>query len=327
MRVGIDVGYGYTKVVTGHSSIIFPSRVGPARELSFSLRENADVRGETVEYQGEQFFVGDKSRHSDITYTLRTRGWVESKMYGALLTSAMMRALNSGEAAADPEAVTVVTGLPVDYMRDRSKAEESVRKTCEGLGVRLTNINVIPQPFGSFFDMFYDNYGGIAASAPFFRRLGIIDIGYHTTDYILIEDAKHNIEKASGSIPTGSCELYDIVARELKNSFDRDLVTAYEAEDCVKTKYFKVAGEKKDVGSLVDRVLSQVGQKITGIVKSRWSIEGEVDVVLLTGGGSALLRQHISSIAHANFMISEPQMANARGYYKRSVIIEQKKNR
>ena len=326
MRMGIDVGYGYTKVVTAHHSIIFPSRVGPAKELSFSLKEGTDALGETVEYDGEQFFVGEKARHSDVTYTLRTRGWIESKMYGALLTSAVTRAMNNGYTASDTDAVIVVTGLPVDYMRDKTKAEESVRKTCDRLGLHIAGINIIPQPFGSFFDMFYDNNGNIAGSAPLFKRLGIVDIGYHTTDYILIEDAKHNIEKASGSVPTGAYEIYDIVARELKNMFDRDTVTAQEAEHCVKTKNFKFSGQNKDVSTLVDRVLSQVGQKITGIIKSKWNIEGEVDVVLLTGGGGALIQQHITSIAHTHFLISDPQMANARGYYKRSVIVERKMN-
>jgi plasmid segregation protein ParM len=112
------------------------------------------------------------------------------------------------------------------------------------------------------------------------------------------------------------------VARELKNIFDRDTVTVEEAEYCIKTKYFKISGQNKDVSTLVDRVLSQVGEKLTGIIKSKWSIQGEVDVVLLTGGGGALIQQHISSIAHTHFLITEPQMANARGYYKRSIILE-----
>ncbi len=324
MKMGIDVGYGYTKVVTAHYSIIFPSRVGPAKELSFSLKEGADTVGEAVAYDGEQYFIGEKARHSDVTYTLRTRDWVESKMYGALLTSAITRAINGSYAASDPDAVIIVTGLPVDYLRDKTRAEESIRKTCDGIGLRVAGINIIPQPFGSFFDMFYDNNGEIAVNAPLFKRIGIVDIGYHTTDYILVEDTKHNIEKASGSVPSGAYEIYDIVARELKNIFDRDTVTAEEAEHCIKTKYFKVSGQNKDVSSLVDRVLSQVGQKITGIVKSKWSIAGEVDVVLLTGGGGALIQQHISSIAHTHFLISDPQMANARGYYKRSVLLERK---
>ncbi len=324
MKIGIDVGYGYTKVVTTHSSIIFPSRVGPARELSYSLKEGTDVMGETVEYEGERYFVGEKARHSDVTYTLMTRGWIESKMYGALLTSALTRAMNGRYALADPEEIIIVTGLPVDYMRDKTKAEESLGKACDGIGLRITGINIIPQPFGSFFDMFYDNNGDIAGSAPFLKRIGIVDIGYHTTDYILIEEAQRNIEKASGSVPTGAHEIYDIVARELKNMFDRDTVTAEEAEHCVKTKHYKVSGQNKDMGTLVGRVLSQVGQKITGIVKSKWNLEGEIDIVLLTGGGAALIQPHISSIAHTHFLINEPQMANARGYYKRSVILERK---
>src|SRR5208283_3076459 len=151
MKMGIDVGYGYTKIVTAHGSIIFPSRVGPAKELSFSLKEGADAIGETVEYAGERYFVGDKARHCDVTYTLRTRGWVVSKMYGAFLTSAIARAINGRKAESDPDAVIVVTGLPVDYMRDKTKAEESVRKTCDGIGLHVAGINVIPQPFGSFF--------------------------------------------------------------------------------------------------------------------------------------------------------------------------------
>lgn len=323
MKIGIDLGYGYTKVVTAKTSIIFPSSVGPAKELSFSLKENMDAAGETIKYGGELYFVGEKARHSDVTYTLRTRGWVESKMYGVLLTSAITRVLNCCDASGSNE-IIVVTGLPVDYMRDKTKAEDSLMKVCDQIDVGIAGINVIPQPFGSFFDMFYDNDGEISGSAPLFKRLGIVDIGYHTTDYILIEDAKHNIERASGSMPTGAHEIYDIVARELKNTFDRDTVTVEEAEHCVRTKYFKVSGQNRDISAVVDRVLSQVGQKITGIIKSKWNLAGEVDVVLLTGGGGALIQPHVSSIAHTHFLITDSQMANARGYYKRSILLEKK---
>src|SRR5208337_1356684 len=89
--IGVDVGYGYTKVVTFDARVIFQSLVGPAKKQAFSLSDMPDIAGETVSVGEEAYFVGKKAELCETVFSLRTRDWVQSNIYAALLTSALIR--------------------------------------------------------------------------------------------------------------------------------------------------------------------------------------------------------------------------------------------
>ncbi len=315
--VGIDVGYGHTKVVFGGYPVIFPSLVGPSKDINFSLGKRASA-GDVVEWRGQGFFVGAKALHSDIKYGLTTRDWIKSDMYAALLLSAFKRVT---EKAGDINEAVIVTGLPVDYIKDASAAEAMVREVCASIGINVIDLKIIPQPIGSFFHVTLDGMGNLKDDAPNLRRMGIIDIGYNTTDFILLEDCEESIERAAGSIPKGASDVYSLVSRELKSHFQRNDVSIEEAEEAVRTRFFKSGGQANDVSELVNTTLSQLGKGIQSLIVSKWKTEGEIDKVLLTGGGCVLLRPYLSDMSAVTEMVPGPQIANARGYYKRAVAI------
>jgi plasmid segregation protein ParM len=314
--IGIDVGYGHTKVVAEGVPGIFPSLVGPARtiDLSFGGKETP---GDEVEWEGEKLFVGNKAfHHSDMIYFLRSREWVQNKIYAALIISALKRAgVGSGDEA------IIVTGLPVEYMGDRVLAEDMVKRVCDSMGVTIVELKVLPQPVGSFFDILLDQFGMPNSKNPVLKRMGFIDIGYNTTDFILIGNCEENIERAAGSTSKGAHDAYSLVQRELKNDFRRNEVSIKDAEEAVRTRFFKSGGVNHDVTPLVHKVLSQIGTSICNLIASKWGPEGEIDKVWLTGGGCALLRQYIMGIAPITEMIQGPQIANARGYHKRALAL------
>ncbi len=319
MRViGIDIGYGHTKVVADGHPLIFPSLVGPAKEINFTLGKK-DSPGDVVEWDGKRFFVGEKARHSDTIDFLRSREWIKDSIYAALLISAIKRVV--GEESTGEEAV-IVTGLPVDYMKDSVVAVDVVRKVCDLLSINIVELKIIPQPIGSFFDILLDDAGNRRADAPYLiKKLGLVDVGYNTTDYILLENCQESIERAAGSVSKGAHDTYSLVARELKSRFNRDEVPIRDAEDAVRTRFFRSGGINNDVSLLVNDVLSQVGSSIAKLIASKWAIEGEIDKVLLTGGGGVLLRQYLSRISPSLEMVQAPQIANARGYFKRATAL------
>ena len=130
--VAIDTGYGHTKVVTADHRIMFPSNVGPARESTFALGDKTEFPGETVTVRGETYFVGKKTDVCDTTFTLKTRDWISNNIYAALITSAFARVMASLDSTAE---ILVVTGLPVDYMPDKAKAEEQIRMVASTLNL------------------------------------------------------------------------------------------------------------------------------------------------------------------------------------------------
>jgi plasmid segregation protein ParM len=316
--IGVDIGYGYSKIVTAERRVMFPSRVGPLKTLTFELSNKDDVLGETVQVGGEIYFVGGKADLCDTTFSLRTRDWVETNIYSALLSSALMRAT---EVTGLHSEVLVITGLPVAYMRDKAKAEEQVRQTANSLNIRLCGVKVIPQPFGGFFDFVLDETGEPTITQKT-RFLGVVDVGHHTTDFVLIKNLRDNLDRASGSITGGVHDIIDGVRRDIMQKVCRDNVSYTEAEECVRrTRMIKIKGEDRDMSDLVSSRIRNSAQNIIGEIKSRWSQEGEVDLVLLSGGGSILLKEHLKALSHETKLLEGAQYANARGYFKHGLLL------
>jgi len=208
------------------------------------------------------------------------------------------------------------------FARDKEKAEEKVRFVSAHLGIKLAAVKIIPQPIGTFYDFLVDFNGSLTGTHKH-RLVGIVDIGMHTTDFLLIKNLKDNLERASGSLTGGVYGIIEAVRREILGKFDRDTVTMKEAESCVlKRKPIKIKGVDMEVSDIVNKHISATAQNILGIVKSSWSHEGEPDLVLLTGGGSILLRSHFSDLAETTQLMEGAQLANARGYYKYGNIIK-----
>ena len=153
--------------------------------------------------------------------------------------------------------------------------------------------------------------------------LGVIDVGQHTTDYILVKNLKNNLDRAAGSITTGVFTIIDGVRRRLMHSFGRNNITDSEAEECVRrTKLIKIGRHVVDVSAIVDTQMRNTAQTIIGAIKSRWAQEGEIDTVLLTGGGSILLKEYLSTFSDDAQLIAGAQIANARGYFKHGVLLQ-----
>ncbi len=318
--IGLDIGYGFCKGVTTDQHTIFPSTVGPKRDFSFKVGgDSAELPGETVTAAGESYFVGKKAELCDTTFNLLTSNWVQSKIYLALLISLLMRVAESIDSSTE---VTVVTGLPVNYMRDKAIVEEQVRCAAKSTEIQLKSVIVIPQPFGALFD-YVLNLSGEASVPGKISLLGVVDIGYRTTDYVLVKNLEAYIERAAGTMMTGVFSIIDNVRRDLMHRYNRDNITGMEAEECIRrSKSIKIGGENIDVSDTVNVHTRNAAQTIIGEIKSRWAPEGELDTVLLSGGGSILLKAHLKDISHECKQIEGAQFANARGYFKHGLFLQ-----
>jgi len=317
--VGLDGGYSGTKVMTAAQSFMFPSAVGPARELSFTLPNSHDIAEETVTIDGATYFTGKKAEHccDTMLYQL-TRDWLKSVNYLALLHTALRRAIKFSQPNSE---IFVVSGLPVDYMKDKETAEGQIRAVAKTLGIKLSGVKILPQPFGTFFDFILDENGEPTVTERI-GMIGVIDIGQNTTDYILIRNLRDNIERANGSLTMGVFGIIDGVRRDLMQMFSRDNLRYAEVEACIrKSKSIRINGEDKDVSDVVNAHISNTAQSIMGEIKSRWSKEGDVDLILLTGGGCILLREELKKISHTVKIMPGAQRANARGYYKYGLLL------
>ena len=227
--LSVDIGYGYTKGMTPRKQTIFPSLVGPAEIIRFES-DIITTNGHGIalaDVDGRSFFVGEQaelqSASASQTLDVTRTGSTEQK--------ALFYAVASDLVPTNAEAVTVVTGLPVaDYDDNNKRALREMfagEHTIERQGKRRRRFTVetvytIPQAIGSLFALVLDRRGKLVDSDLAGGKIGIVDIGTLTTNYIMVDRLRY-IETRSDSITTGMAEMLQKVAKDLKREYELDL--------------------------------------------------------------------------------------------------------
>ncbi len=322
--LSIDIGYGYTKGVTPRDQAIFQSLVGPAETIRFESDVIA-ANGHVValsDVDGRSFFVGEhaelQSASASQTMDVTRTGSIEQK--------ALFYAVASELVPTNAQTVTVVTGLPVaDYdehnkakLREMLTSEHVVRR--QGKHQRrftVETVYTIPQAIGSLFALVLDRRGKLVDSDLAGGRVGIIDVGTLTTNYVTV-DRLHYVEVSSDSITTGMAEMLQKVAKDLKREYELDWKEKLGRVDrAVRERVVEIYGDRVNIAGLVDTHLDTIARKIGSKAQSLWGTGVDLKAVLLTGGGSLELAPYVRRIyPHTRTVGGNPQFANVTGYLR-----------
>lgn len=335
MIVGVDIGYGYTKAASGSREVAFPSVVGKAERIRYQVdldRPLGDQEGggaggigdgigdgiAIITEEGDRF-VGELALlQSRIHWTLLDRSRVQDPSARLLFLSALSELVG----AADQEvSIRVVTGLPVQWYADREKMVEQlggrhVLRRVNGRQVvqrfSVAEVLVMPQPFGSLFNTILGPHGQIVDEALARGRLGVVDIGTFTTDYVLVDGLRY-IEKGSGSISTAMSRAYQLIGRSLLDTFGLDL-RLHEVDRAVRRGAVTVFGEERDIAWLARPALDAVAEEVLAQAGTLWGDGRDLKAILVTGGGAVALGDRIGRrYPHARVLPDAP-MANVRGF-------------
>ncbi len=257
-RVGIDVGYGYTKAADGVREVVFPSVIGRAERIRYQsdlVDRVGRFNGLSLGVNGSEYFVGELAlQQSRVQFTLLDRSRTTSDQLKLLFLAALSELTGRGH-----EDVQVVTGLPVEYYQDRELlagqllGQHRVSRNGSEQAFSVQAVKVIPQPFGTLFWKILSDDGYIVEERLARARVGIVDVGVYTTDYVLVDWLTY-IEKGSGSIPVAMSTAYGLLAREILDQYGLGL-SLHNVDACVRTRSVRVYGARQDIGPLVDSVL------------------------------------------------------------------------
>lgn len=325
---GMDVGYGGSKGVTDAGDILFPSLLGPWMQKTFRLNSNPEQEETfTVDIGTERFVVGPEARDMNVPISQdMSRDWLNSKNYKAFVTCLLREAVKKqGLDAKICPAFQIVTGLPVGYMSsaDKEKCEQVIRGAAARLGLKVAEVDIVPQPIGTFLNIVTDHDGNldIPANMASMSRIAIADIGYNTADIAVIEDFTNYIEADSGSLPIGAHNCFELLADALKSKHMLDHVGIRTAEEVARTKAYLLKGSMHDESATVNRVLAEVGHQVKSRILTLWKGKRPMDGIIITGGGGELLMPYLVDIGTNVIKADASQMANARGYYKRARLL------
>lgn len=305
MIIGLDVGYGVTKVIDSSGRVdVFKSVVGVGTPRTFNLPSDEGKKVRTVVIDNSIYTVGDDADKYNLPIiSVRQRNSITSIAYKALAFAALKSSLQSDS--------KIVTGLPVQFIHDA----DILKKTLNEIAPEYP-VTVIPQPAGSFFDLILDRDGNVEESQSHYTtmRIGIIDIGTYTTDLLLF-DSMEAIENLSGSLTVGIKTLADLIidnCRDIRRS-----LSPIEAEKAITTGKIKKHGSYVDISQAVQSFKYSVAKDIWSYAYSMWGSDEKIDSILLTGGGAQILVDFFPVSDMPPITVSRnTYMSNVYGFYK-----------
>ncbi len=321
--LAIDMGYGFTKAVTPKTQAIIHSIVGAAEHIRFESDVVAsNGHGITVKVDERDFFVGEQAalQSASVSQTLdvtRT-GSLEQKVLFYAVASELVRTTS--------KQVVVVSGLPVANFDERNK--RLLRKMLEGdhqvlvRGKRarrfeVTHVYTIPQGVGALFALVLDRRGRLANGDLAGGRVGIIDIGMLTANFVLADRLRY-VETGSDSITAGMSEALSKLGKQLNRKYGLDWGQQLgRVDQAVRARSVKVYGERVDITDLVEPHVDSLAATILAKARTLWSDGSDLDAVVLTGGGSREIASYLRRVyPHTRMVGGDPQFANVTGYLR-----------
>lgn len=307
---GIDIGYGFTKVVFGsnNENLIFQTTVSKHVRSEKIFNRAPEV----ISVNGQEYLVGPETTPSWKV----NKEFVGSNEYfaviGYCLSQIYKRNINlSG----------IALGLPPALFNERKiillrnaleKNELKLNKTFLPVPDK---ISFIPQGVGAYVDFLVNNpdYQG--------QNVIVIDIGYYTLDVIFIDKGQF-ISHTAKSYPVGMEVLFSKICDEVSNRYG-DFVNNTIAEVILQKGSFTYFGReyKFDASEILrDYYIPKVTLKLKEYANFLRNEEFNLDsikAIVVAGGGAVYLK----NILEDAIVLPEPQFANARGY---KIYIEQK---
>lgn len=318
MILSVDIGYGYTKVV-GSDGIrfSFPSVIGSAEEIRFATDFINGNKTHVVEYDGARFLYGEQAvLQSRMQSTIFDRSRVHDGTYKLLFVAGLVEL---GRMVPDADRINLVTGLPVEFFDDREEVIKSLEgiyriKTDHMMEFTVDSVFVVPQPFGSLFRELLNEYGKIADSQVEKGRIGVIDVGTYTTDFVVADELRY-IQRLSGSARIGWSKVIRQVQQEVSDLYRLEL-SPNEVDKAIQSKEVKVRGRPVSLSPIVDPALLEVQTAIIARARDLWGEAANLDAILVSGGGGPYLHHAIRDVYSHARLLDNAFLANAEGFYR-----------
>ncbi len=325
MIVGLDVGFGYTKRATASGTDVFPSVVGDWRAGVFRLgaglegaRPADGIEGITV--GGRSYAVGERAlRLAHRRFVGLSRRWMDSAAFRVLALAALARGRER-----PGEHVVLVTGLPVEdvephgaTVRRQLEGAHDVRLEPGGRAWRVTidPVHVLPQPLGTVLAQLLDSRGHLAAQDGLGARVGVLDVGFRTTNYFTL-DGLELVPAGCLTRNTGMADLLLDLGREVYRRWGVE-VDPHALDEPVLRGALHVGGEAVALGPILDPWLDRHAEAIAAHARMLWGDGARgLSRLWVTGGGGALLGSRLQALAPHVELVRHARLQNAVGYFR-----------
>ena len=325
--LGADIGFGYTKATDGRQFQVFKSVVGEAAEIQFTdvLLPGAAQHPRHIEHGGQAYFVGELAEAQS-----RGRGFTLDQNQFLVQYAKTLALVALAPFVEDGNPVRLVTGLPISFFRRHKDSLTTLLQNRHQVTLVMPNgerkdknilidrVRVIPQPFGSMFNLMLNDIGKPSSQRFLSEKIGIIDIGFRTADYTISEKTKFS-ERGSMSSDSGIATAYTAIANLLqeKSGVTIELYRLYEA---VTRGNIKIKGKRYDLTGVVQQAFQQLATRIAAEVNRLWADDWDIDAIVISGGGGAALAPLLAPMLEGEVLPmpadTDARLNNVSGYWK-----------
>lgn len=319
MIVGLDCGYSHTKAISGQRRVIFPSVCGNLEQARFSVNSNSEASAIILDEGAARWLVGDEAvRQSRMVSRREDRLWLTSLEYGRLWWAALTEITTANRVE-----MQIVTGLPVTYFADRTVIRERFRGghrvKRSGRGAQffiVTDLMVMPQPFGALLAACLDDRGRIVNTDIAEGRVGVIDVGGKTTGFLSV-DALAEIRRETHSVDVGCWEPLRLIGEAIEERWPGLALRDHEIITAVQSGEIRHYGQVQDISDIVAEAIEPLAAEVVATATQRWNGGARLDAIIVTGGGAYLVGEHIeAAFRHAHIFTGDPVFANALGFWR-----------
>lgn len=336
MRIGVDLGFGFVKVLNEKGDKqCFPSII--TKRADSSLKKvigGSDDDYAIVYWESDgsevdvekKFYVGDAGMTNG-----GERRW-EDKTKINVDDIKVFIATAVGLVNPKNEPVDICVGLPMSYYMEK---KDELKETLNSLHARVqiagysgikeikcNSITVFPQGAGAYYAAMWDVNGklkdqniNLATSS-----VGIVDIGYRTVDYLVMGKGRKGItmmENLSGSLEDDGMNVaFQEIERHISEKLKRN-IGLIEIEKALMWFGGKLEYKREEYnlipyeeGAYRDRA-----EQIASKLKIKWGIEGELlSAIIITGGGGEALYPALKASFEQAQLQDNASYANCEGY-------------
>jgi len=326
--IAIDIGFGFTKATTGSRSLIFKSILGEVTDIQFQggiLGEGSPDENIQIEVDGRSFFVGDMAeRQSNVRFFTLDQAQFFGRFAKHLALAAASRFVSSYMPT------NLVTGLPIGYYQeykdelarillgDHKVVLTSSNGKREEKVIKINDVRVIPQPFGSLFNLMMNDVGELGEKRFVREKVGIVDVGFKTTDFTVADRMRYS-ERGSRTSDTGIARAFNVISGKLREK-SKVNIELFRLHEAIERGSIKIRGKEYDLKGLTDQVFSQLATTVASELDRLWADDWDIDVIVLTGGGGAVLAKYLQPLITGQVVsvdaAKDARLCNVQGYWK-----------
>jgi plasmid segregation protein ParM len=329
--LGIDIGFGFTKATDGTDMVVFKSIYGEATDIQFW----ADfTRSSLTDYfhvtiDGRSYFIGDLAEKQSTVrhFTLNQEQLIANFIKILALTVVgifQKKDLPVGEP------INVVSGLPTGYYKQNRERFSRILAGRHSISYHLPDgsvttkdiyidkVRLLPQPMGSVLNLLMDDNGRITNTELSGQKLGVVDIGFRTTDFTILDNLRY-IDRGSRTFDVGISNAFNVIADRLREKCGV-AIELYRLYKAVDAGSIKIRGQELNFSKIRDQVFRQLAVKIATDIERLWADDWDIDAIVLTGGGSLELAEHLKPLVTGNVLPvtrgADARLNNVLGYLK-----------